>query len=137
VVLQLNYMELGHLNIKPLKDRRRLLRKDETESESILWGYLRNRKLGFRFVRQFSVDNYVLDFYCPQKKLGIEIEGGIHQRRENRVYDKYRESYLGAFGVKVIKFKNKEVVTQIDEVLKVIRFELTPACRQAGLDPLS
>jgi very-short-patch-repair endonuclease len=118
-------MELGHLNIKPLKDRRRLLRKDETKSESILWSYLRNKKLGFRFVRQFSVDNYVLDFYCPQKKLGIEIEGGIHQRRENRVYDKYRKRYLEAYRVKIIRFKNKEVISQIDEVLGRIKSELT------------
>jgi very-short-patch-repair endonuclease len=114
-------MELSRLNKKPLKYRRRKLRADATQSEIILWDNIRNRKLGLRFVRQFSIDNYVIDFYCPEKRIGIELEGGIHKRRDQIKYDKYREEYIKAFGIRLIKFTNEEVCKQTIMVLEKIK----------------
>jgi len=61
-------------------NRRRKLRGDSTESENILWSALRNNKLGVKFRRQYSVEGYVVDFYGPEKRLAIEIEGSIHDK---------------------------------------------------------
>lgn len=105
-----------------LKPRRRLLRHDSTPAEKLLWTELRNKKLGHRFIRQYSVDGYVLDFYCPKAKLGIEVEGGIHER--TKTYDTYRERYLREFNIKILKFKNEKVVSNIGEVLKLISLSL-------------
>ena len=65
-------------HLTELKDRRRDLRKKSTEAEKLLWGRLRNSKLGVKFRRQFSVMGYVVDFYCPQHRLAIELLGSVH-----------------------------------------------------------
>ncbi|MEK7101343.1 MAG: DUF559 domain-containing protein [Patescibacteria group bacterium] len=109
-------------NTIPLKPRRRLLRHDSTPTEIILWNELRNRKLGHRFVRQYSVEGYVLDFYCPKAKLGIEVEGKIHDR--TKIYDTYRERYLCEFNINIMKFKNEEVLNDIGKVLNTISLSL-------------
>jgi len=105
-----------------LKPRRRLLRHDSTETEITLWSQLRNRKLGHKFIRQFSIDGYVLDFYCPKAKLGIEVEGKIHEKK--KTYDTYRERYLREFNIRILKFKNEEVQVNISKVLKLISLSL-------------
>ncbi len=120
-------MEYGVLNIKVLKDRRRQLRRDSTKAENILWKELRKNQIGHRIVRQFSIAGYVIDFYCPKFRLGIELEGGIHQRKFNKIYDKYREEYLKSFGVKLIKISNEKVVKNVKEVIDRIKCELTPS----------
>ena len=104
--------------------RRRQLRKDSTHAEQILWNEIRNKKLGHRFVRQYSLDGYVLDLYCPKSRLGIELEGGIHDRKDVKIYDRYRERYVKAFKINIIKFKNNEVENQLAKVLKTIKFHL-------------
>ncbi|OGD05523.1 hypothetical protein A2379_01015 [Candidatus Amesbacteria bacterium RIFOXYB1_FULL_47_13] len=78
-------MKLGVLNVKDLKNRRRQLRKDATETEILLWKELRNNQIGHRFVRQYSVSGYVIDFYCPKYRLGVELEGGIHRKSTFRL----------------------------------------------------
>ena len=63
------------INSRTLKDRRRELRKKQTPAEILMWAQTRSRKLGgYRFTRQYSVGSYILDFYCPAKKLGVELE---------------------------------------------------------------
>jgi len=109
-------------NTIPLKPRRRLLRHDSTEAEKVLWNKLRNRKLGYKFIRQYSVDGYVMDFYCPKAKLGVEVEGKIHEQK--KTYDTYRERYLREFNIRILKFKNEEVQVNISEVLKTISLSL-------------
>ncbi|KKR43330.1 MAG: hypothetical protein UU10_C0019G0009 [Parcubacteria group bacterium GW2011_GWF1_40_6] len=102
--------------------KRVLLRRSQTKEEEILWGKLRNNQLGLKIKRQYSVGPYVLDFYCPLKKLAIEIDGSQHI--ENKEYDIERSDYLSVFGIKVIRFWNNEVNVNIDSVLKKIINEL-------------
>jgi very-short-patch-repair endonuclease len=102
--------------------KRIFLRRAQTEEETILWGRIRNNRLGFKIKRQYSVGPYVLDFYCPIKKVAIEIDG--YQHIENKKYDIERSEYLDVFGVKVIRFWNKEINANIDVVVKKIISEL-------------
>ena len=94
------------------------MRASSTEAETIFWDAVRNKKLGVRFVRQFSIDGYVMDFYCPRLRLGIELEGGIH--KNSKEYDKYRIKYLESFGVKILRFRNEEVLYNLNYILSTI-----------------
>jgi len=77
------------------KEKRRRLRRDQTFCEKIVWTYLRDRKtLGCKFRRQYSVDHYIIDFYCPELKLAIELDGSIHDEPDQKEYDAYRQEYL-------------------------------------------
>ncbi len=102
--------------------KRLLLRRAQTPQEIILWSKIRNNQLGHKFKRQYSVGPYVLDFYCPIKKLAIEIDGSQHL--ENKEYDSERSDYLDAFNIKVIRFWNNEINTNMQGVLYKIVFEL-------------
>src|SRR3989338_1817930 len=93
-------------NKSKLLPRRRELRKNQTKHEEILWEYIRNRKLGFKFKRQYSIGGYVLDFYCPEIKLVIELDGSHHSKEENFIYDKDRTDFLKVLGCKVLRIKN-------------------------------
>lgn len=98
-----------HYNRTSEKEKRRLLRKQQTYTEKILWMHLRNRQaLGFKFRRQYSVDHYIIDFYCPELKLAIELDGEVHDSPEQKEYDKVRQEYLEAFGITFIRIKNEE-----------------------------
>lgn len=105
-------------NKNDMKYRRRDLRKKMTDAEKILWEKLRNNKLGVKFRRQYSVMGYVIDFYCPEKRLAIEIDGGIHEKTSK--YDQYRTRYLEALNIKVIRFKNEEVTEDVSKVVKML-----------------
>lgn len=108
-------------NNQSLKDRRRELRKNLTDAERKLWNDLKNRKLkGFKFIRQYSVGPYILDFYCPKARLGIEIDGDSHSEKEAMIYDKDREKGLQEFNIKLIRFWNNEVTNNTPGVLKKI-----------------
>lgn len=99
--------------------KRILLRRSQTPQETMLWSKLRNNQLGFKIKRQYSVGPYVLDFYCPSKKLAVEVDGSQHL--EDKEYDILRSSYLSMFGIKVIRFWNNEINVNIDGViLKII-----------------
>lgn len=107
---------------KSLKGFRRILRKKETSAEKKLWQYLRRRQVGnFKFLRQFSIENYIVDFYCPQRKLAIEIDGGQHFKSKN---DGIRCDVLNKCDVKILRFWNYEIFKNIDGVLMKIREEL-------------
>ena len=96
-------------NKKALTERRRELRQNSTPAEKLLWKLLRNSKLGYKFRRQYSVSGYVIDFYCPKLKIAIELLGSVHQTQSAKLYDKYRENYLSAGGIKIIKFWNSQI----------------------------
>ncbi|MEK7504322.1 MAG: endonuclease domain-containing protein [Patescibacteria group bacterium] len=98
--------------------RRRDLRLKSTLAEKLLWEKLRRKGLGFKFKRQFSVDNYVIDFYCPDRKLAIELDGEIHKQRKE--YDEYRTKYIKAFGITEIRFSNKEISEDLGKAVKRI-----------------
>lgn len=103
--------------------KRILLRKSQTPQEGILWSKLRNNQLGFKFKRQYSVGPYVLDFYCPSKKLAIEIDGSQHI--ENKEYDVERSDYLSTFDIRVIRFWNNEINVNINGVVDKVIIELS------------
>jgi very-short-patch-repair endonuclease len=97
------------------------LRHNETPAEKKLWQCLRNRQLkGLKFRRQHPIDKYVLDFYCHECKLAIELDGGIHDQKMNKLYDEARTTDLNEEGIKVIRFRNGEVMNDIEGVIKII-----------------
>ena len=110
------------------KEKRRRLRNSMTEPEIILWSRLKNRQIaGHKFRRQYSVGPYILDFYCPEKKLAIEVDGGGHFTEEGMAYDRVRESVIEQFGIRFLRFTNVDirknlydVLTTIDETLRKV-----------------
>ena len=99
-----------------LKSKARVLRKSMTETEKILWNHIRRRQQhGMYFRRQHPYGIYILDFYCFEADLVIEIDGMIHLSR--RDYDIERTKYLRSSGLKVIRFKNKDIEKRIEWVL--------------------
>lgn len=100
--------------------RAKLLRKEMTETEVLLWKELRNFKLGLKFRRQHPVGRFIVDFYCHQAKLVIEIDGGIHQQEIQKERDENRTYELEKLGLKVIRFDNQNIKLNISEVIKEI-----------------
>ena len=104
-----------------IKANARSMRKLPTKAEKLLWDCLRNRKLnGVKFRRQQPMFRFILDFYCEQHKLCIEVDGGIHLTLEQARYDKSRDEYLLEHGIQTIRFRNDEVEENLDEVLERI-----------------
>ena len=113
-----------------LKERRRALRRNQTDVERVFWSRVRNRHfLGLRFFRQYSVGPYILDFYCPDMKLGIELDGGQHNQAEGKEYDAARTEYLSAQGIDVIRFWNHEVLQELDGVLAKLEQKVATTAR--------
>jgi very-short-patch-repair endonuclease len=102
----------------------REMRKGPTEAESILWSNLRNRKLdNLKFRRQQHIEGFILDFYCEAARLGVEVDGEIHLNEEQRNFDQQRTEYLAEFGIRIIRFKNNEVINNSINVLNKISEE--------------
>ncbi len=100
----------------------RKLRHEQTNAEKLLWERLRRKDLnGFKFKRQHGFGNYIVDFYCSKAKLIIELDGKIHDKKENKEKDKIREEDLIEHGFMVMRFKNEEVENEIDKVLDKIK----------------
>ncbi len=97
-----------HYNKKSEQEKRRSLRKNMTYCEKIVWLNLRKRQLGYRFLRQYSVDHFVIDFYCPDLKLAIEVDGASHNHPEKKKYDIQRQKYLEEFNIKFVRIKDEE-----------------------------
>jgi very-short-patch-repair endonuclease len=98
-----------HFNKKIELEKRKKLRKAETYVERIMWMHFRNRQiLGYKFRRQYSVDHFVIDFYCPELKLAVELDGDVHNLPEQKEYDIARQRYLEKFGIKFIRITNEE-----------------------------
>ncbi|WP_363318809.1 DUF559 domain-containing protein [Chlorobium sp.] len=103
------------------------LRKVQTDAEQLLWGLLRDRRFaGKKFRRQHPVDRYILDFYCHELNLAVELDGGQHDEETARRYDEERTRFLNEQGLKVIRFWNNEVLEQTDSVLAALWNTLTP-----------
>ncbi len=100
----------------------RYLRREETTAEKILWQELRNRKLGIKFRRQHPIEKFILDFYVPEIKLAIELDGSSH--KENKEYDTLRTEYLKSQGIKLIRFWNSEIEKDLGNVLRKIKKEI-------------
>ena len=99
----------------------RELRLRTTEAEQKLWSLLRNRQLnGKKFRRQHAIANYVVDFYCNECKLAIELDGNFHTKAGAKEYDKSRTALLKELGITVLRFWNEEVIKNPENVLKKI-----------------
>lgn len=109
-----------HTNID-LKQYRRELRKKTTVQEKKLWIYLRTRPNDCKFRRQHSIGPYIVDFYCAEKRLVIEIDGSQHMEPEAKKYDEERTKYLKNLNHIVIRFGNNEINNNIESVLEEIR----------------
>ena len=93
------------------------LRKRETDAESLLWHMLRKAApRGLKFYRQAPIDRFIADFYCPRKKLVIEVDGGIHDTEIQQERDALREAFLQTKGLRVLRFRNEEVTHDVHAV---------------------
>lgn len=102
----------------------RQLRVNLTVTEKLLWAELRTKKIeDCRFRIQHPIHRYILDFYCHEKQLAIEIDGDIHKSRKD--YDDYRDEYLKSIGITTLRFTNEDVLNNIDDVLSVIKKSLS------------
>ncbi len=109
-------------NKTELKERRRTLRKNQTPAEKKLWDYLRNKQfLNLKFFRQYSIGYYITDFYCPKIKLVIELDGPQHFTEYSTDYDKVRTEIFESIGINVIRFRNSDVMGNIERVLDEIK----------------
>jgi very-short-patch-repair endonuclease len=107
----------------------RKLRQDTTDLEALLWACLRGRRMNNRkFRRQHPVEPCVLDFYCADLKLAIELDGGQHNATEGKQHDQAREAFLRSQGIETLRFTNDEMMRHTDSVMNVIwhRTTLTP-----------
>ena len=103
----------------------RKLRGEQTDAEKLLWSLLRDRQLGeWKFRRQFPEDPYVLDFYCHEARLAIELDGGQHYSPEGKAHDEKRSSFLAGKGIRLIRFGNNDVLRDTESVLEAIWGEL-------------
>ncbi|MES2478102.1 MAG: DUF559 domain-containing protein [Bacteroidota bacterium] len=109
-------------NQKHLKQFRKTLRSNLTPAEAKLWLCLKNKQLdGKRFRRQFSIGNYILDFYCPEQKIAVELDGKHHFTPEGRMIDDERDLFLSAQGIRVLRFENIRVFQQLENLLEEIK----------------
>jgi very-short-patch-repair endonuclease len=110
-----------HFTSPEQKSFRRTLRKDQTFAEKVLWNYLRNRELlNTKFRRQYSVDEYVIDFYSPELNLAIELDGEIHELPEVKAKDFTRERHIKKYGIKILRITNEELLGSPDKAFKRI-----------------
>ena len=103
------------------KNIRRTLRKTATKAERLLWSRIRNRKLQYKFRRQYSIGNYVLDFYCPQLNFAIEVDGATHSNEKEVRHDMVRQKYIENLGIKIKRIKNSDIYENLDEVVSDIK----------------
>ena len=120
-------MQISKLyNNEAYKNLRKKLRNSLTPSEASLWNYLKNSQLaGRKFRRQASIGNYIVDFYYPSEKIAIELDGQVHTTDKAVAYDKVRDTYLKSVGVKVLRFENRYVYENLQDVLKTISKSFT------------
>ncbi|MBI2037589.1 MAG: endonuclease domain-containing protein [Candidatus Magasanikbacteria bacterium] len=96
-------------NEPTLKDVRRFLRAEGTSAEKILWKYIRKNQLGYKFRRQFSIGNFVADFYCHELKLIIELDGWTHDSSQTKIKDLRKQQFFEGKGYTVIRLTNEEI----------------------------
>jgi very-short-patch-repair endonuclease len=121
-LIRLSFM--GYYGNRELVRRARILRSNMTRAEIILWSRLRSKKInGYKFRRQQPLLDYVVDFYCDELKLIIEVDGEIHSQNEKPKYDFRRGNILKINGYHIIRISNLEIETEINSAInKIISF---------------
>lgn len=122
------------------------LRRDMTPTEKLLWEKVCKNQLGVRVRRQHPIWKFVADFYCHEVRLVIEIDGGIHLNEETEAYDISREIILNEFQIEVIRFTDREVMNEMNNVIGKIKYKIESLKQKliqkpgeetkAGLSPL-
>ena len=109
-------------NCTSMKARRQKLRRESPKAEVLLWRHLKGRKIGgYKYRRQYSVGGYVVDFYCAELRLVIEVDGPSHYRTKQALaYDKKRQQFIESFGIRFVRFTNNDIYNNIDGVIKEI-----------------
>jgi very-short-patch-repair endonuclease len=101
-----------------LRASAKLLRWAMTPAERVLWEALKERQLaGLRFRAQHPIGPFILDFYCPQRRLVVEVDGPIHDDPDQLAYDTYRTAQLNAFGLTVLRLRNDDILTNLPSAL--------------------
>ena len=109
-------------NERDQKLLRQSLRNNATPAEAILWRALKGKQVGgLKFRRQFGIGPYVLDFYCPEIRLGIELDGGIHKTSYTHEYDEMRTRFLKENRIRVLRFENEAVYNNIQGIIEAIK----------------
>ncbi|MGB4848530.1 MAG: endonuclease domain-containing protein [Saprospiraceae bacterium] len=101
------------------------LRKNMTFAEKLLWSRLRNNQLGYHFRRQHPASTYAVDFYCNKLELVIEVDGSIHEDRTVQIEDQNKEESLVSYNLKIIRFTNDMVINHLEEVIALIKKEIS------------
>lgn len=106
---------------KRLKEYSRILRKNMTNAEVLLWSKIRRKSIdGYQFYRQKIIGRYIVDFYCHKAKLVIEVDGGQHYSLECRQKDMVRDNYMARLGLRVLRFSDRDILENLDSVLETI-----------------
>lgn len=106
---------------KSLKPFSRALRTSMTDAEQCLWWRIRNKQLaGLQFYRQKPLLSFIVDFYCPRAKLVVELDGAQHLEVDHLKKDVARDEALAKLGIKVLRFDDRQVLTEVDAVVAVI-----------------
>jgi very-short-patch-repair endonuclease len=103
------------------KQRRQCLRNNLTAPEQVLWQVLRGKQLGVKFRRQHGIGHYIVDFYCPERQLVVELDGASHFTGDAPAYDRIRDTYLQSLGLRVLRFTNVQIVENLDGVYDIIK----------------
>src|SRR5512143_1565371 len=99
----------------------RALRREQTAAEKRLWSAVRNRQLaGLKFRRQHPNGQFILDMFCVERQLAVEVDGGIHLKPEQAARNEARSEYLALYGIRVVRFTNEEIDSNLPDVLRKI-----------------
>jgi very-short-patch-repair endonuclease len=112
--------------------RVRELRHNQTEAETAAWHLLRGRGLGAKFRRQCRIENWVVDFYCFEHRLAVELDGGVHSQPSQLRRDARKEDYLGRIGVHLLRIPNGLVLEDPEGFVRKVREQIEAARDRAG-----
>jgi very-short-patch-repair endonuclease len=111
---------------KTLKENRTYLRRNLTPAEAALWTQLKGKQLsGRKFIRQHSIENFIVDFYCPGERIVIELDGQVHFNSIASFNDSERDKRLAEMGFQVLRFENKLIFNNLPAVLDEIKSHFT------------
>jgi len=118
-------MWYSQYNVLELKETRKMLRTNQTKPEEVFWNKVRAKQFYWlKFRRQHSIWRYVLDFYCNELKIWIEIDWDNHFEENQKEYDEIRTEFLESSWIKIIRFTNNEIMSNIDWVLNKLKLEI-------------
>ncbi|HEV2492081.1 MAG TPA: endonuclease domain-containing protein [Terriglobia bacterium] len=111
----------GVFSVEVPTPRLRELRRQQTAAEKLAWHLLRDRRAGLKFRRQFPIGNYVVDFYCFEARLAVELDGSAHAQPSQEKRDRDKDAYLKSIGIRVLRLPNGLVTENPEEFVRKIR----------------